>query len=222
MFEAEENDRGTFIFNSYDLCMIDHLKELKDAGVVSFKIEGRMKSEFYTAVTVRAYRMAIDALERGEPVTPGTPEAQQLISELTSVSHRAYSTGFYIGERGRQIYDTSSYSRDSDFIGTVDSCRESVCDCTEAENAAECVDTSIYTVTVTQRGTFSLGDTLEFVPPKGDILKYTVCEMRNIYGEKIDRAPHAMMKVIMNLPFRVPEGCVIRRRKSAGGQSPSL
>lgn len=206
--EVVENERGTFIFNSKDLCMIEHLKELKDAGVTSFKIEGRMKSEFYVAVTVRAYRMAIDAMERGTPIMPGTPEAKELMREVCSVSHRDYCTGFYFGERGRQIYDTSSYKRDSDFIGTVDSCN--VCDGT-CEQAGD--NAKAYRLTMTQRGTFSVGDRLEFVLPKGGILKHTVSKMYNEAGESIDRAPHAVMKVIFDVPFFVPGGCVIRRRK---------
>lgn len=198
ILEAEENERGTFLFNSKDLCMIAYLQELKDAGVSSFKIEGRMKSEFYVAVTVRAYRRAIDAMERGAAARPGMPFTEALLEEVCSISHRDYCTGFYLGERGSQIYETASYRRDTDFIGTVDSC--------EVQNAA-------YRLTMTQRGTFSVGDTLEFVAPDGPVQKYTVTEMYNASGEKIDRAPHATMKVILEIPFYVKSGCVIRRRK---------
>ena len=103
-----------------------------------------------------------------------------------------------MGERGSQIYETASYRRDTDFIGTVDSC--------EVQNTA-------YRLTMTQRGTFSVGDTLEFVAPDGPVQKYTVTEMYNASGEKIDRAPHATMKVLLEIPFYVKSGCVIRRRK---------
>ena len=172
--------------------------ELKDAGITSFKIEGRMKSEFYTAVTVRAYRLAIDAMECGQPLRPGEPETEALMEEVCSVSHRDYSSGFYLGERGSQIYETSSYRRTADFIGTVDSC--------EADGAA-------YRMTMTQRGTFSEGDSLEFVPPDGPVLMHTVRGLYNAAGERIARAPHAMMKVTTELPFYVKPGCVIRRRR---------
>ncbi len=206
LFDVTENERGTFIFNSKDLCMIDHLKELKDAGVTAFKIEGRMKSEFYVAVTVRAYRMAIDALENGNPVLPGTQKAADLMYELSSVSHRDYSTGFYMGEKGSQIYGTSSYTRGSDFIGTADGCVK----CADNDpNGEACV----YRMTMTQRGTFEKGDTLEFVPPEGDIRRHTVSLMYDSSGDIIERAPHAMMKVVMDIPFYVPSGCIIRRRK---------
>lgn len=195
---AEENERGTFLFNSKDLCMLAYLQELKDAGVTAFKIEGRMKSEFYVAVTVRAYRIAIDALERGDPPRPGTQLAEALMGEVCSVSHRDYCTGFYLGERGRQVYETASYRRDADFIGTVDSC--------EPLGAS-------YRLTMTQRGTFAAGDTLEFVIPGGPIRTYTIREMYNAAGDRIDRAPHATMKVFFELPFFAEAGCVIRRRK---------
>lgn len=197
ILDIEENDRGTFLFNSKDLCMLKHLKEFKDAGVTSFKIEGRMKSEFYVAVTVRAYRLAIDMLERGEEMNEET--LNNLLSEVCSVSHRDYCSGFYLGEKGSQIYETSSYKRETDFIGTVDSCKK--------------VGEGKYTLTMTERGAFSVGDELEFVPATGKIINYTVTEMENSDGEKIERAPHAMMKVIMEVPFEVASGTVIRRRK---------
>ena len=158
ILDIEENDRGTFLFNSKDLCMLKQLKAFKEAGVSSFKIEGRMKSEFYVAVTVRAYRVAIDMIERGEEISEETLE--KLLSEVCSVSHRDYCTGFYLGDRGSQIYETSSYKRETDFIGTVDSC--------EADGDGN------YILTMTQRGTFSVGDELEFVPAEGEIIKYTV------------------------------------------------
>ena len=198
ILDIEENDRGTFLFNSKDLCMLKQLKAFKEAGVSSFKIEGRMKSEFYVAVTVRAYRVAIDMIERGEEISEETLE--KLLSEVCSVSHRDYCTGFYLGDRGSQIYETSSYKRETDFIGTVDSC--------EAEGDGN------YILTMTQRGTFSVGDKLEFVPAEGEIIKYTVGEMKNSVGEIIERAPHAMMQVTMKVSFKVAQGTVIRRRKA--------
>ncbi len=197
--QAEETERGTFLFNSKDLCMLPYLQELKDAGITSFKIEGRMKSEFYTAITVRAYRLAIDAMECGRPLRPGEPETEALMEEVCSVSHRDYSPGFYLGERGSQIYETSSYRRTADFIGTVDSC--------EADGAA-------YRTVITQRGAFSEGDLLEFVQPDGPVQAHRLGRMYNAAGERIARAPHAMMKVTTKLPFPVKPGCVIRRRKA--------
>lgn len=198
ILDIEENDRGTFLFNSKDLCMLKQLKAFKEAGVSSFKIEGRMKSEFYVAVTVRAYRVAIDMIERGKEISEETLE--KLLSEVCSVSHRDYCTGFYLGDRGSQIYETSSYKRETDFIGTVDSC--------EADGDGN------YILTMTQRGTFSVGDELEFVPAEGEIIKYTVGEMKNSVGEIIERAPHAMMQVTMKVSFKVAQGTVIRRRKA--------
>lgn len=199
---AEENERGTFLFNSKDLCMIEHLSAFKEAGITSFKIEGRMKSEFYVAVTVRAYRRAIDAIERGEKLSAS--ELQTLIDEVCTVSHRDYCTGFYLGERGSQVYETSSYQRTSDFIGIADQCE-----------AAE----KGYRLTLTQKGTFSVGDTLEFVTAEGPVYRHTVSRMLDSEGAEIERAPHAMMKVLMNIPFYVEKGCIIRRRKSIDYQT---
>ena len=197
ILDIEENDRGTFLFNSKDLCMLPYLKDFKDAGVSSLKIEGRMKSEFYVAVTVRAYRKAIDMMERGENLTDEV--LNNLLSEVCSVSHRDYCTGFYKGEKGSQIYETSSYKRETDFIGTVDGCEK--------------LENGKYDLTLTLRGNFKLGDELEFVPAEGEIFKHTISEMRNESGENIDKAPHAMMKVTMQTAFEVAPGSVIRRRK---------
>ena len=200
ILSAEENERGTFLFNSKDLCMLPYLRELRDAGVSSFKIEGRMKSEFYVAVTVRAYRLAIDALEQGTALSPEDPITQELLAEVCSVSHRDYSTGFYLGARGSQIYETASYRRDTDFIGIVERC--------EPEN-----DT--YLLELTQRGTFSVGDTLEFVAAGGPVFRHEVSAMWDGAGTPIDRAPHAEMKVRLRVPFSVGKGCIIRRRKNS-------
>ena len=201
LIPAEETQDGTFLFNSKDLCMLPYLQELRDAGVTSFKIEGRMKSEFYVAVTVRAYRLAIDALLRGEPVKPGTPHAEELLREVCSVSHREYGTGFYLGERGGQIYETASYQRASDFIGIAERCEE--------------VEKDRYQMTLTQRGTFSVGDMVEFVPAGGPVRSHTVTEMFDETGAPVRRAPHAAMRVSFEIPFPVQKGCIIRRRKAA-------
>jgi len=199
LLQAEENERGTFLFNSKDLCMLAHLQELRNAGVTSFKIEGRMKSEFYVAVVTRAYRIAIDAMECGEPLRPESPLTETLLEEVCSVSHRDYCTGFYLGDRGSQIYETASYRRNADFIGTVDMCGK---------------EGTEYRMIMTQRGAFAAGDTLEFVIPDGPVLRHTVTNMYDAQGTKIERAPHATMKVTMNIPFPVKPGCIIRRRKT--------
>ena len=113
-----ENERGTFIYNSKDLCMIEHVRELVEAGISSFKIEGRVKSDFYVATVVKAYRQAIDAYF-------ADPEGYQTdpawLEEVKKVSHRDYTTGFFFGRPGaeEQNYENSSYIRNYDIVGVV-------------------------------------------------------------------------------------------------------
>jgi len=196
-----ENERGTFIFNSKDLCMIKYLPEMIASGIGSLKIEGRMKSEFYTAVTTRAYRKAIDyCCENPFDYSKNEAFIKDLIRELCSVSHRDYSTGFYLGNKGEQIFSSSSYSRDSDFIGIVKSCYAS--------------ENGLYETVFNLKGAFNVGDELEFlIPGDAENHKFVVNEMFNQYGESIARAPHAMMEVHVNTQFATTEGTLIRRWK---------
>ncbi|EES91593.1 U32 family peptidase [Clostridium botulinum] len=115
-FPILEDDRGTYIFNSKDMCMIEHVPELIKAGINSFKIEGRMKSAFYVASVVKAYREAVDAYFEDPDNYKVNPK---WIEYIMRPSHRQYCTGFYLGEPNKQIYDTSSYIRDYDIIGIV-------------------------------------------------------------------------------------------------------
>lgn len=196
-----ENERGTFIFNSKDLCMIKYIPEMIAAGVGSLKIEGRMKSEFYTAVTTRAYRKAIDyCCENPFDYSKNKEFIDELIRELCSVSHRDYSTGFYLGNKGEQIFSSSSYSRDSDFIGIVKKC--------------EPVDGGVFKTIFNLKGAFNVGDELEFlIPEDPENHKLVVNEMFNQYGESIVRAPHAMMEVHVTTHFETTAGTLIRRWK---------
>ena len=201
-----EDERGTFIFNSKDLCMIEYLPEFLQCGVGSLKIEGRMKSEFYTAVTVRAYRIAIDACAK-DPAAYAANDTlkKQLLSELCAVSHRDYSTGFYLGGRGMQIYKSSSYVRDTDFIGVAE----------RYEKLPEHGENAFF-AEIRLRGAFQEGDNLEFVIPDCETIQIAcVTRLENENGERIGRAANAMMKVRVYLPFAVPEGSIVRRRKNA-------
>ena len=194
-----ENDRGTFIFNSKDLCMLKYLPEMLDAGIGSFKIEGRMKSEYYVGVTVAAYRRALDkCIEDPEAYRKDTALQDELMSELCMVSHRDYTTGFYLGLAGEQIYASSSYLRDSDFIGIVK-------DCTALGEGR-------FEVTISQRGNFGVGETIDFVLPGEHALSVTLKEMKNSEGELIERAPHAEMDVNIILDRPVEKGVLVRRK----------
>ena len=213
-----EEEQGTFLFNSKDLCMIGHLPEMIEAGVSALKIEGRMKSEFYTAVTVRAYRLALDrfwdAYTRRLRCADGAAEAfaaaaeeyredrtlqHMLLAELCSVSHRAYDTGFYFHGRGSQIYDTASYQRDCDFAGVVAQC--------------DACGNGMHRLVLIQRGVFQIGDLLEFVTAGEQIYRYIPDEMRDQEGVRIVRAPHPLMPVHLQVPFSVAPGTIVRRRR---------
>lgn len=227
---VSEDENGTFLFNSKDLCMLDHLPELLRCGVRSLKIEGRMKSEFYTAVTVHAYRIALDAC-LADPAAYARNEAlrKELLEELCTVSHRDFSTGFYLGGRGEQIYSSSSYIREADFIGVAERCdpvpaarAADLQEGTEKDDPAgrpgklqgESPAPSSFCTVLRLRGAFALRDELEFVLPGRDkVERLTVTEMENEDGERIDRAANAMMAVRLTTPFFVPAGCLVRRRK---------
>lgn len=184
-FEITE-DNGTFIMNSRDMRMIEHLQELADAGVSSFKIEGRMKSSYYTAVVTNAYRHAVDAIAERNPV----PEIW--VKETEKVSHRPYCTGFYYGDPG-QHYSESSYTTDTDVVAVVESCDEE-------GNAV------LY-----QRNKFFLGDELELLTPYDEPIKFSPEHMYNADGEKIQDTRHAMMEIHMRLPKAAPRLSIIRK-----------
>ena len=186
-FEISE-DGGTHILNSRDMRMIGHIPALMEAGVSSFKIEGRMKSAYYTAVITNAYRHAIDAAMAGEALDP------LWVEETETVSHRPYSTGFYFGEPG-QYYPDSMYAASADVVAVVDSC--------DKDGGA----------LLTQRNKFSVGDTLELLPPQGRPLRFIANALFDGEGEPIADTRKAMMPFRMKLPRCVPAGCVLRKRR---------
>lgn len=187
-FQIEEDHEGTYIMNSRDLCMIDHIPELIDAGINSFKLEGRAKSSYYAACVTNAYRHGIDAAWAGEKLNPIWRD------EVDKISHRHYYNGFYYGrpEQG-QYYDDARYIRDWDVVAYVVSCDEE-------GNAV-----------LTQRGRFWKGDTLELVVPNHEPISFVVGEMRNSEDELIDYCPHPQMEIRMKLPEQVPEYSILRR-----------
>ena len=186
-FEITE-DGGTYILNSRDMRMIEHLPELIDAGVTSFKIEGRMKSAYYAAVVTNAYRHALDAAMEGRP-----PD-RVWVEETEMVSHRPYTTGFYFGEPG-QHYAEASYFTSADVAAVVESC--------EADGSA----------VLTQRNKFCLGDELELLSPSAAPVRFTVNAMQNAEGEEIADTRHAMMEIHMRLPAAAPPGSILRKRR---------
>ncbi|MCR5086345.1 MAG: U32 family peptidase [Lachnospiraceae bacterium] len=189
-FEITE-DGGTYILNSRDLCMIEHIPELIDAGVTSFKIEGRMKSAYYTAVVTNAYRHAVDFAVRGEPL----PQVWK--NEVNKVSHREYSTGFFFSSDGPgQSYDKKIYRTECDVAAVVESC--------DFSGLAR----------LTQRNKFSEGDTLTLLTPESEPVSFTAHGMKSPEGEPHSVLPHPMMEFTMPLPMPAPRLSVIRREKS--------
>ena len=184
-FEISE-DGGTHIMNSRDMCMIAHIPELLEAGVSSFKIEGRMKSSYYAAVVTNAYRHAIDAALKGCPLDP------VWVEETEKVSHRPYSTGFYYGDPG-QHYSSASYTTDADVMAVVDSCDQD-------GNAV-----------LIQRGKFFRGDSLELLLPDRKPVSFTAERFYNAEGEEIEDTRHPAMVFQMKLPVCAPQYAVVRR-----------
>ena len=185
-FPVFEDEKGTYILNSRDMCMIDHLKELMDVGVDCIKIEGRAKSAYYAAITTGAYRHCIDDVFAGRPVDPVWRD------EVEHVSHRIYSTGFYYGFPG-QYTENSRYIREWQICAIVESCDEN--------GKAVC----------SLRNKFSVGDELEMVGP--DLLPFSfVAEnIADMDGLPLDQPRTPQMKFTMQLPKAVPAYSMIRR-----------
>lgn len=181
-FPVEEDERGTYIMNSKDMCLLPHLKDVIESGVNSLKIEGRMKSVHYVASVVKAYRMAIDSYFKNPD---GFTVKAEWLEELEKVSHRAYTTGFYFHPPTEedQIYGTSSYEQTSEFVGLVK-------DYDEAGGIA----------TVEQRNNMKLGQEIEFFQPKGEGFRQKLEKMYDEEGNPIAVAPHPQQ--ILKIPVR--------------------
>ena len=185
-YPVEEDDRGTYIFNSKDMCMIEHIPELIEAGLASLKIEGRMKSVFYVATVVRAYRQAIDAYY-ADP--EGWTFKEEWLEELKKVSNRHFTNGFYYNKPRNvdQNYETSAYYREFTFIGLVLD-----------------YDPETKIATVEQRNKISEGDFVEVFGPGDTCFTQTIEGMTDEEGNPIAAAPHAQQ--IVKIPMAQPVG----------------
>jgi len=188
-YEITEDNKGTYILNAKDLCMIDHIPDLLEAGVSSLKIEGRAKSAYYSAIVTNAYKKAIDYAVKGEKL----PEA--ISEEVYKVSHRPYCTGFfYEHSDAEQFYPSSGYFRDYEFVGTVDYWENGI-------------------LHITQRNYFTIGNELEILPPKGEPSVFRPTEMFNSEGISVNAANHAMEKLTLPCPVEYPPKSIIRTQK---------
>ncbi len=193
-YPVYEDERGTYIFNSKDLCMIEYIPQLIAAGIFSFKIEGRMKSSFYVATVVSAYRKAIDTYMADPENYTFDP---QWLVELSKASHREYTTGFYFNKTTEkdQIYHTSSYIREYDFVGMVLE-----------------YDKETRIAKIEQRNRMIVGDEIEVVIPGKDYFIQTIEAMKNEEGESIRTAPHAQMTVYMPMQQEVLPFTILRKK----------
>lgn len=189
-YEIQEDDRGTYILNSKDMMMIDHLKELEDAGVTSFKIEGRMKSPYYVANVVNAYRYALDNMN-----TLKEKDFDMLKKELCKTSHRKYTTGFYFGAKDKECFESSMPVQTSEFMASV-----------LADGDGE-------KVLIEQRNRFKVGDTLEVLSPNKDTFNKTIKieKMTDENGEEIVDAKDVQQKIYLFTNLNLEKGDILRK-----------
>ena len=192
-FPVMENDRGTFIFNSKDLCMIEHIPEMVEAGIDSFKIEGRMKTALYVATVTRAYRLAIDAFRRD-------PEEYRANlawyrEEIGKCTNREFTTGFYFGKPGpdSQIYENSTYITNSVYLGRVDA----------VDGEGRC--------RLEQKNKFSVGEELELMKPDGRNIPVTVRGIWDMEGNPQESCPHARQIIDVDLGTAAEPFDILRR-----------
>ena len=191
-----ENERGTYIFNSKDLCMIEHIPELLESGIDSFKIEGRMKTALYVATVARTYRKAIDdCLKSRELYEEHMPWYKEQIAACT---YREFTTGFFYGkpDESSQIYDNNTYQKGYTYLGIVGD--------VDAENY----------IHLEQRNKFSVGEMIEIMKPDGENLAVRVEAILNEEGEAMESAPHPQQKLRVKLSGKA-DACDILRRKEA-------
>ena len=203
-FPIEQNDLGTFILSSKDMCTITHIPELMRSGIDSFKIEGRMKSAYYTAVVTNAYRMAIDAY-LSDP--EGYTFDPALWRELDSVSHREYCTGYYLDEpiEEANLSTFNGYIREKAYYATALSSEELPL----PEGLSE-VSEAGRLYPFIQRNKVSLGDAAELISPNRIGRGFSVTELYSETGEPIPAAPHPSMKFFARVPFEVKAGDIMR------------
>ena len=193
---VEENERGTYIFNSKDLCMIEHVPDLLSSGIDSFKIEGRMKTALYVATVARTYRKAIDdCMESEEKYLANLDWYKEQIAACT---YRQFTTGFFYGKPSEesQIYDNNTYNIGYTYLGI-----------------AGPVDNAGY-FEIEQRNKFSVGETIEIMKPNGDNIEVEVLGIKNEAGEDMESCPHPKQKLFIKLSVTPDEFDILRRKEA--------
>ena len=190
-----ENERGTYIFNSKDLCMIEHIPELIDAGIDSFKIEGRMKTALYVATVARTYRKAIDDFKKDPELYRQNMEWYK--EEIGKCTYREFTTGFYFGKPGAdaQIYDNNTYVKNFTYLGTVENVDE--------RGFAK----------IEQKNKFSVGEMIEIMKPDGRNLQVEVKGIYDAEGQAQESAPHPKQELYIDLGMAPEEYDILRRQE---------
>lgn len=195
-YPIHEDERGSYVFNSKDLCMIEHIPELIGAGIDSFKIEGRMKSVFYAAMTTRSYRKAIDAYYSDNG---GQVYNTQWLADLSKTSHRNYTTAFFFDDRpeNAQIYNTNTYIRTHSFVGKVLQ-----------------YDAETGLARIMQRNPLFDGEEVEVIQPKLEDFTQKVKNMTGTGGGQVLSTPHAQMIYYMKMKMPVEINAILMKKKS--------
>ncbi len=188
-----ENERGTYIFNSKDLCMIEHIPELIEAGIDSFKIEGRMKTALYVATVARTYRLAIDDFLKDPELYKSRIPFYK--SEISKCTYRQYTTGFFFGkpDENTQIYESNTYIKEYTYLGIVGDMNEE----------------GLYNIE--QRNKFSVGEQIEVMRPDGDNIQVTVKRITDDKGKDMESCPHPKQQLYIDLGVKLDRYDILRR-----------
>lgn len=189
-----ENERGTYIFNSKDLCMIEHIPELIEAGIDSFKIEGRMKTALYVATVARTYRLAIDDYMKSPEYYRSRISFYK--EEIAKCTYRQYTTGFFFGkpDENTQIYDSNTYVKEYTYLGIVRAMEDG-------------------RFMIEQRNKFTVGEEIEVMKPDGTNLKVTVKSIKDEQGNDMESAPHPKQKLYIDLGIELDDFDILRRQE---------
>ena len=189
-----ENERGTYIFNSKDLCMIEHIPELLESGIDSLKIEGRMKTALYVATVARTYRKAIDDYQKDPKLYE--ENMPWYLEQISNCTYRQFTTGFFFGkpDETTQIYDSNTYVKEYTYLGIIGEEKEG-------------------TYRIEQRNKFSVGKTIEVMKPNGENVEVTVKRILTEDGEEQESAPHPKQVLYVDLGIKVDAYDILRRRE---------
>ena len=189
-----ENERGTYIFNSKDLCMIEHIPELLEAGIDSLKIEGRMKTALYVATVARTYRKAIDDYQKDPALYQ--KNMSWYLEQISNCTYRQFTTGFFFGkpDETTQIYDSNTYVKEYTYLGIIGEEKEDL-------------------YRIEQRNKFTVGETIEIMKPNGENIETKVLKILNEEGESQDSAPHPKQVLYITLDQKAEPYDILRRRE---------